>query len=596
MFVLREYLMAELDLYWFLALLFSPLVVCVIAFLSNLKTPSWTSWWTVLGTSMVLGISLAVCSQFKYDTVDQLGILDDDQFRARASLYERAKNTDFNPDYEVKSSFDWVTRVRWVPKFGIQFYLGMDGLNLGCILISNFAFFLATLSVWMKEKLSTREFPLVSLAQFGLTGALLSLDGFFLLFFLSIFLFAGYFLGWGFVPIGKRKLASIAGQLSTVSLMVFATIILFSVQSNMEGFTNPDEMVAAKNHLKRLHPDWDEQKIQDVLTSHSWNIMAYQRAGVGAIQWNKKASKVELKQSSWFSKKTQIMCFLLVAVASLGLVFSNFLLLLALESADEDYVLPAIPCSMMYGLIGIYLLTRIGFGMFPLGAALVCPVLAWVFLGLTGMASAYMGISKSMWSLPARFYLWAQFFFLLGLSTVNSLTPDVWNSKMFSGIFLWELSLCITVPLIVFLLFKIRSCLKLDVFEMPMGLWKTQPMMVSVVGLTLACSLGVPGSLGFLGAYSNFGAILSFGGILPFAAVMVFLPLVIRGLLKPLELLASGVPVGESKISFTIPEIIGVLLSFVILIGLGFFPNLLLSWYYPSTCAIYDLVQVASFK
>ena len=138
--------MAELDLYWMLVLLFSPLVFAIVCWVSNWKTPQATSWYAVLGASLVLGLNFAVISQFKYDTVDQLGILDDDLFRSRASLFERAKVADLNPDFEVHSSFDWVTKIRWVSKYGVQFYLGLDGLSLGFMLFANIAFFLGMLS------------------------------------------------------------------------------------------------------------------------------------------------------------------------------------------------------------------------------------------------------------------------------------------------------------------------------------------------------------------------------------------------------------------------------------------------------------------
>jgi len=48
----------------------------------------------------------------------------------------------------------------------------------------------------------------------------------------------------------------------------------------------------------------------------------------------------------------------------------------------------------------------------------------------------------------------------------------------------------------------------------------------------------------------------------------------------------------EGKSLFTLHEKLSFLAGFVLLIGTGAFPNLVLSWYYPSTSAIYDLIQL----
>lgn len=582
--------MAELDLYWMLVLLFSPLVFAIVCWVSNWKTPQATSWYAVFGASLVLGLNFAVISQFKYDTIDQLGILDDDLFRSRASLFERAKVADLNPDFEVHSSFDWVTKIRWVSKYGVQFYLGLDGLSLGFMLFSNIAFFLGMLSGWMKENTSFCQYPWLFMAQYGLVGSFLSLDVFFILFFLVIFLVSTYFLSLKMFGGVERRYAAAGFQIASLGIALVAMVLLYCTQSEMKRFGNPDEIKAAVQQMKRNHPEMDVAKIDGIISSHSWNLMAYQRVGILSLK-NPDLMGKEIT-GAWRSKSIQKTCFILILLAGLALILANYLFLAGMDYSNTAYSSAYHCFSMVFGLLGFYMITRLGVSLFPLGVKGLSNALVWIFYGLTLLSTLGLFVCRPVWRLPARFVPWAYMVVLAGLFSVMKLPADVWNSKVFAGLFFWVFSISVAIPMITGLFVKIRDLVKVDLFETPLGLWKTNPGMMILLGLTFLVCLGVPATLGFLGIYSAFGSILSAVGLVPFVAMMVSVLLVVRAFLRALEGFCAGNPLSEGKSLFTLHEKLSFLAGFVLLIGTGAFPNLVLSWYYPSTSAIYDLIQL----
>ena len=219
--------MQELDLAWFLALLGTPLFFALICLVFSLRFIQVTPWIAALGGALTLGITLGMAVQFKYDTVEQLGVLDDENTRLQTSLFERGKIVDLVPGYEVHKSFDWITKVRWLPKLGINFHLGLDGFNLAILILIALIYFIALLSAWLNVPKQVNFYPLLFISQFGLFGTILALDGVVILIFLALSVLTYYFMlqNWG--GENKGNSAFVFGVINTLGLLILAGVLTY---------------------------------------------------------------------------------------------------------------------------------------------------------------------------------------------------------------------------------------------------------------------------------------------------------------------------------------------------------------------------------
>ena len=85
--------------------------------------------------------------------------------------------------FDPKGGLQFVQKIPWVPSLGLSFYLGMDGLNIGLILMGTIvAFAAAAVSVDIQR--SEKEFYTLLLVMVGgILGAFVSQDLFLLYFF-----------------------------------------------------------------------------------------------------------------------------------------------------------------------------------------------------------------------------------------------------------------------------------------------------------------------------------------------------------------------------------------------------------------------------
>lgn len=126
--------MEELDVIWMAVLAGSPLVGALLAGLAPRKWPDLGAWIMVLSTALSLSLAIAVLIQYRYDTLEQLGVLNDIEFRHKGSLDYRSLAADRNPDPAVELSTDWLGRTAWLNRFGLEWLWGMDGVGMACSL------------------------------------------------------------------------------------------------------------------------------------------------------------------------------------------------------------------------------------------------------------------------------------------------------------------------------------------------------------------------------------------------------------------------------------------------------------------------------
>jgi NADH-quinone oxidoreductase subunit M len=99
------------------------------------------------------------------------------------------------------ADFQFVERARWIPAFGIDYYLGVDGISLLLVVLTTFLTPIALLSSWGSIDRKVKEFSIFVLAlESAMIGVFLSLDLFLFYVFWDAMLIPMYFLIgiWGY--------------------------------------------------------------------------------------------------------------------------------------------------------------------------------------------------------------------------------------------------------------------------------------------------------------------------------------------------------------------------------------------------------------
>jgi NADH-quinone oxidoreductase subunit M len=134
--------------------------------------------------------------------------------------------------------FQFVERHPWIPTFGIDYYLGIDGISLLLVVLTSFLSPVALLSSWGSIERKVKEFSIFMLALEGaMIGVFVSLDLFLFYVFWDAMLVPMYFLIgiWGY---DQRIYAAIKFMLYTMAgsvLMLIAILGLAYLHSVATG-------------------------------------------------------------------------------------------------------------------------------------------------------------------------------------------------------------------------------------------------------------------------------------------------------------------------------------------------------------------------
>ena len=136
------------------------------------------------------------------------------------------------------AEFQFVERVPWIPAFGIDYYLGIDGISLLLVVLTGFLTPIALLSSWESVEKKVKEFSIFILAlEAAMIGVFVSLDLFLFYVFWDAMLIPMYFLIgiWGY---DQRIYAAIKFMLYTMAgsvLMLVAILGLAYLHSEATG-------------------------------------------------------------------------------------------------------------------------------------------------------------------------------------------------------------------------------------------------------------------------------------------------------------------------------------------------------------------------
>src|ERR671910_355682 len=142
------------------------------------------------------------------------------------------------------ADFQFVERYAWIPSFGIEYFVGVDGISLFLIVLTGFLTPLALLSSWDSIHSRVKAFAMVVLAlEAAMIGVFIALDLFLFYVFWDAMLIPMYFLIgiWGY---DNRVYAAIKFMLYTMAgsvLMLVAILALgyaggFATGSNTPVF------------------------------------------------------------------------------------------------------------------------------------------------------------------------------------------------------------------------------------------------------------------------------------------------------------------------------------------------------------------------
>jgi NADH-quinone oxidoreductase subunit M len=141
----------------------------------------------------------------------------------------------------TSSEFQLVERMPWIPAFGIDYYVGIDGISLLLVVLTGFLTPIALLSSWEGIERKVKEFSILILAlDAAMIGVFISLDLFLFYVFWDAMLIPMYFLIgiWGY---DQRIYAAIKFMLYTMAgsvLMLVAILALAYMYSEGPGQGN----------------------------------------------------------------------------------------------------------------------------------------------------------------------------------------------------------------------------------------------------------------------------------------------------------------------------------------------------------------------
>ena len=142
----------------------------------------------------------------------------------------------------ASADFQFVERYPWIPAFGIDYFVGVDGISLFLVVLTGFLTPLALLSSWESIHTRVKAFAIFLLAlEAAMIGVFISLDLFLFYVFWDAMLVPMYFLIgiWGY---DRRVFAAIKFMLYTMAgsvLMLIAILALgyyHSIANNVPSF------------------------------------------------------------------------------------------------------------------------------------------------------------------------------------------------------------------------------------------------------------------------------------------------------------------------------------------------------------------------
>lgn len=146
-----------------------------------------------------------------------------------------------------RGGYRFVQQIPWVESLGISFFVGVDGINLGLIVMGAIVAFAAACVSWEIQERTKEYYVLLMLMTGGILGAFASLDIFFLYFFHELALVPTFIMigVWGRGDRRQSAAFQITLYLTLGALVALIGLIALYLQSGVRTF----DLVTLTEHL-----------------------------------------------------------------------------------------------------------------------------------------------------------------------------------------------------------------------------------------------------------------------------------------------------------------------------------------------------------
>jgi NADH-quinone oxidoreductase subunit M len=273
--------MVELDLIWMSLVIFMPTAFALGLLFFPRGTEEYMRWWSLLGTAVTLVLSLYVF----IDYINMPGWRNEPgttrPSKETTLLYRHDAAARAAAEGKTRDSLDSLSRVPWISRFNIDYYIGVDGISMPLILLTTLLSFLAMIASWNIEKHVRGYCALFLLLETGMIGTFLALDFFLFYIFWEVMLLPMYFLIgiWG-GP--RREYAAIKFFLYTLFGSVLILIALLGFYfTDVRDFIDQKELNTRVEVLQKSR-GISMAEAREKAEVHSFDLITLSKAGKAA--------------------------------------------------------------------------------------------------------------------------------------------------------------------------------------------------------------------------------------------------------------------------------------------------------------------------